>query len=169
MEIAANNVIIVCKEDLYKGSAEDLVTGLKTIPTGLNKAEMKQHMNFINDTAKDILVKCEKERGTALAKIHLQERKLEDLRNEHVNIVDDNELVDKIMTRVECYSECRMLKASIRRRKNLNKMLSEDEVKTIALEKEKLREIESKYEATKDVITWIQQQIKSEDKVIDID
>ena len=171
MSSSTNNVIIVCKENLYKGSAEDIIHGMKTMPTGLGEEEMKLHLNFIRDTAESIVSKGEQERETTLSKIILQETKLEDLRNEHVNIEDDNTIIDRIMSNVGCYTDCRMLKASIRRRKNLNKVLSEDEVLSLSLEKEKLSEIEAKINAAKDVMKWAEIETKKQDesKIIVID
>ena len=169
MSSKVNNIIMVCKDELYKGDASDIIIGLKTMPTGLGKEEMVQHMHFILETSRDILTMCEQGRRATMNKIILQERKLEDLRNEHVNIEDDSGIIDRIMGQVGCYTDCRMLKASIRRRKNLNKMLSEDEVTTLSLEKYNLEEIEKKVEAAKVVISWAKKQLKDESSVLEIE
>ena len=168
MANAPDKVIIVCKEGLYNGEVEDMIAALKTIPTDLGKEDMIQHMNFIRDTAKGIAFKCEQERITTLDQIHKQEIKLEELRNEHVNIEDDNKIVDRVMAQIGCYTDCRMLKASIRRRKNLNRMLSEDEVKTLAVQKEKYEEIDKKHMAALELLEWADKQSEEEKSVIEI-
>ena len=61
-----------------------------------------------------------------------------------------------------------MLKASIRRRKNLNRMLSEDEVKMLAIQKDKIEVIDKKLKAAVEVLEWAEKQSKEEGKVIEI-
>ena len=168
MASTPDKVVIVCKEGLYNGEVEDMIVALKFIPTDLGKEDMIQHMNFIRDTAKGIIHKCEQERITTLDQIQKQETKLQELRNEHVNIEDDNKIIDRVMTQIGCYTDCRMLKASIRRRKNLNRMLSEDEVKTLALQKDKYMEVDKKHMAALELLEWADKQNEEENNVIEI-
>ena len=164
-----NNVIVVCKEGLYESGVKEMVLALKTIPGNLKKEDMKQHMEFIKNTSNSLVIKCEQELRSTMDKITLQEKKLEDLRNEYINIEDDNTIIDRIMAQVGNYTDCRMLKASIRRRKNLNKMLSEDEVLTLSMQKDKLEVIEGKLNAAKEVVMWANDQMKDESQIIEIE
>ena len=164
----ADKVVIVCKEGLYNAEIEDMIVALKTIPTDLGKEDMMEHMNFIRDTSKGIIFKCEQERMTTLDQILKQEKKLQELRNEYVNIEDDSKIIDRVMMQVGCHTDCRMLKASIRRRKNLNRMLSEDEVKMLAIQKDKIEVIDKKLKAAVEVLEWAEKQSKEEGKVIEI-